>query len=111
MVLKVIKNIVTYNNDAKINKPIEQYDSVFISPPYDNLEKYDIAVDSYDSLISDTLNVTLHSSVKFIGVVVREDFIKPFVSVLGYYTSSHILNNKNSHFGKTKIEKLFIWEL
>jgi hypothetical protein len=98
-----INNTVLYNEDASELKPKENYEAVFISPPYDNLEKYEVLVTDFSKLVADSLNCI--NKDKAIAVVIREDLINYYTDILGSYTERFVINEKNSHLASKKLNE------
>lgn len=102
-----IKNCTIYNNDAISFQPKEFFDWVVMSPPYDNIEKYDIVVSDFANLVKCSCNLVKN---KNICLFIREDFYHLYADCLGECTEMFVINNKHSHFGKKKKKEiLYIW--
>lgn len=108
-----IVNTVTYNKDACVFIPNEQFDTMFTCPPYFNTEKYEC--DSFDSIeaFQDFIDMLFNifynkDTCKTFGMVIREDLMHK-----NNYIQKFLLKTNKSHLAKTnkKInEYLYIFQ-
>jgi len=100
-------NAVFYNEDAINFIPLEEFDSIFMCPPYDVIEDYSY-VNDFKVLMGKIRTLYLSSNAKTMGVIIREDM----VGYVGFdYDIKEIVNNTINHFKTKKInEYLYIWE-
>jgi len=107
-----LENIKLYNEDASNLIPLENYEAVFMCPPYDNLEKYEIDIIDFETLMQKTIiNSYLNTNAKIIGIVIKENFEHLLLNILGNYISKEKVNAQINHFKtKTNFEYLYIWK-
>jgi hypothetical protein len=108
-----IQNAVTYNNDATVFVPNENYDAIFTCPPYYNIEEYSCgkfnSIDDYNKLIDNIFNCFYNKeSCKILGIVIREDLLP---NKFSNYTNKICLSRKSSsHLNKgNKIYKEYLF--
>ena len=102
-----ITNVTTYNNDASIFIPNEEFDTIFTCPPYRSLEKYEITTDNHmmNSLLQHIYNIYItRKSCMYLGLVIRED-----MNILDNYDEKIELIANNMHFIKRKKYKEYLY--
>jgi hypothetical protein len=79
-------------------------DSVFMCPPYCNMEEYECGIFSsrkeYDDLMNAVIDNIMNSNVKFLGIIIKEDFEYLFDAIKDKMISKEIVNVYKSHFTK-----------
>ena len=108
-----IQNTITYNNDATVFIPGENYDAIFTCPPYHNIEEYSCgkfnSIDDYNKLIDNIFNCFYNKeSCQILGIVIREDLLP---NKFSNYTNKICLSRKSSsHLNKgNKLYKEYLF--
>lgn len=104
------KDFYFYNYDFNNFELKEDIDSIFMCPPYDDVEKYSHKNDDFDGLMKKVCELYVDKA-QILGVIIREDFYNIISKYIGECSSSFEVNQGVDHFKtKNKKEKLYIWQ-
>lgn len=100
-----LNNTIFYNNDCSIFSPEQEFDAIFLSPPYYNIEDYGSNFNSfkeYLNWINNIIKINNNKKYKYFCLVINNKYEKDLLFFFKNFKliKKEILYNQKNHFNK-----------